>query len=55
MYVVEEESTLQAFADKHGLSIEDLMSLNYLTPPSVLIKKGQELVLPLTKSEAKAK
>jgi surface antigen len=55
VYAVEEQSTLQAFADKYQLNIDDLMSLNYLTPPSVEIQVGQELILPLTKSEAKAK
>jgi len=55
VYAVEEKSTLQAFADKYHLNINDLMSLNYLTPPSVEINIGQELVLPLTRSEAKAK
>ena len=55
MYSVQEQSTLQAFADKYSLNIDDLMSLNYLTPPSVEIHVGQELILPLTRSEAKAK
>lgn len=55
VYAVEEASTLQAFADKYNLNIDDLMNLNYLTPPSVEIQVGQELVLPLTRSEAKAK
>lgn len=55
MYSVQEQSTLQAFADKYSLNIDDLMSLNYLTPPSVEIHVGQELILPLTRSEAKGK
>lgn len=55
VYQVEKESTLQEFADKYSLSIEDLMSLNYLTPPTVKIIEGQELILPLTRNEAKAK
>ena len=55
VYSVQEQSTLQAFADKYSLNIDDLMSLNYLTPPSVEIHIGQELILPLNRSEAKAK
>ncbi len=55
VYQVAKESTLQEFADKYNISIEDLMSLNYLTPPTVKIVEGQELILPLTRNEAKAK
>lgn len=31
------------------------MSLNFLKPPSITLAIGQELILPLTRSEAKAK
>lgn len=55
VYQVQEASTLEEFAKKYELNIDDLMNLNYLTPPSVGIEPGQELILPLTKSEAKAK
>ena len=55
VYQVEKESTLEEFANAYGLNINDLMSLNYLTPPSVKIVPGQELILPLTRNEAKIK
>jgi surface antigen/LysM repeat protein len=55
VYQVEKESTLEEFANAYGLNINDLMSLNYLTPPSVKIVPGQELILPLTRNEAKLK
>lgn len=55
VYQVETESTLEDFANTYWLNINDLMSLNYLTPPSVKIVPGQELILPLTRNEAKLK
>ena len=55
VHQVTEDSTLEMFAKKYWLNTEDLMSLNYLTPPTVAIHVGQELVLPLTAAEAKNK
>lgn len=55
VYQIQEDSTLEQFAKQYDLNIDDLMNLNYLTPPSVKISVGQELILPLTRAEAKAK
>lgn len=55
VYSIEKETTLQAFADTYGINVEDLMNLNFLKPPSIVLNVWQELILPLTRSEAKAK
>jgi surface antigen/LysM repeat protein len=52
LYEVKEPSTLSEFAQKYNLSVDDLLTLNYLDNPDEQIEPGQQLFLAMSRRDA---
>jgi LysM repeat protein len=40
------------FANRYGLNVEDLMSLNYIQDETEMLQDGQEIFVPITLEKA---
>jgi len=54
IYTVRENQNIKVFANKYGLKLNDLMTLNYITDDSEMLRKGQEIFINLTEEKANA-
>ena len=54
IYTVRENQNIKVFANKYGLNLNDLMTLNYITDDSEMLRKGQEEFINLTEEKANA-
>ena len=48
LYKVRENQNIKVFANKYGLDLKDLMTLNYITDDSEILYKGQEIFINLS-------
>lgn len=55
IYQVKETQTVQEFADRYDISMEDLLTLNYFEDEMYMLNEWQEIFLPLNKIEAERK
>ncbi|MDR2416487.1 MAG: LysM peptidoglycan-binding domain-containing protein [Candidatus Peribacteria bacterium] len=54
IYTVRETQNIKVFANKYGLNLSDLMTLNYITDDTEMLQKGQEIFINLTEEKANA-
>jgi len=54
IYTVRENQNIKVFANKYGFNLSDLMTLNYITDDSEMLRKGQEIFINLTEEKANA-
>jgi LysM repeat protein len=52
IYTVRETQNIKIFANKYGLNLNDLMTLNYITDDTEMLQKGQEVFINLTEEKA---
>lgn len=52
LYSMTEQSTVKVFADKYGLNLEDLMTLNYIQDETEMLYKDQEVFLNISQEAA---
>ena len=52
LYKVRENQNIKVFANKYGLDLKDLMTLNYITDDSEILYKGQEIFINLSEEKA---
>ncbi|MDR2189916.1 MAG: LysM peptidoglycan-binding domain-containing protein [Candidatus Peribacteria bacterium] len=54
IYTVRETQNVKVFANKYGLNLSELMTLNYITDDTEMLQKGQEIFINLTEEKANA-
>jgi surface antigen len=54
IYTVRETQNIKVFANKYGLNLEDLMTLNYITDTTEILQKGQEVFINVSAEKANA-
>ena len=52
LYKVRENQNIKVFANKYGLDLKDLMTLNYITDDSEILYEGQEIFINLSEEKA---
>ena len=52
LYKVRENQNIKVFANKYGLDLKDLMTLNYITDDSEILYQGQEIFINLSEEKA---
>jgi len=52
LYKVRENQNIKVFANKYGLNLQDLMTLNYITDDSEILYEGQEIFINLSEEKA---
>ena len=52
LYKVRENQNIKVFANKYGLDLQDLMTLNYITDDSEILYEGQEIFINLSEEKA---
>ena len=52
LYKVRENQNIKVFANKYGLDLQDLMTLNYITDDSEILYQGQEIFINLSEEKA---
>jgi LysM repeat protein len=52
LYKVRETQNIKVFANKYGLNLEDLMTLNYIQDDTEMLQKGQEIFINLSEEKA---
>ncbi len=52
LYKVRENQNIKVFANKYGLNLKDLMTLNYITDESEILYQGQEIFINLSEEKA---
>jgi LysM repeat protein len=52
LYIIQEKENILVFANKYGLNLEDLMTLNYVQDETEVLQDGQELFIPIDLEEA---
>ncbi len=52
LYKVRENQNIKVFANKYGLDLKDLMTLNYITDDSEILYEGQEIFINLSEETA---
>lgn len=54
LYKVREKQNIKVFANKYGLDLQDLMTMNYITDDSEILYEGQEIFINLSEEKANA-
>ena len=52
LYKVRENQNIKVFANKYGLDLKDLMTLNYITDDSEILYQGQEIFINISEEKA---
>jgi len=52
LYKIRENQNIKVFANKYGLDLKDLMTLNYITDDSEILYQGQEIFINLSEEKA---
>lgn len=52
LYKVRETQNVKVFANKYGLNLEELMTLNYIQDDTEMLQKGQEIFINLSEEKA---
>lgn len=52
LYKIRENQNIKVFANKYGLNLEDLMTLNYITDDSEILYEWQEIFINMTQEKA---
>lgn len=54
LYKVREKQNIKVFANKYGLDLQDLMTMNYITDDSEILYEWQEIFINLSEEKANA-
>ncbi|HOQ79282.1 MAG TPA: LysM peptidoglycan-binding domain-containing protein [Candidatus Absconditabacterales bacterium] len=52
IYTIDGTQNILVFANRYGLNVEDLMSLNYIQDETEMLQDGQEIFVPITLEKA---
>ncbi len=52
IYTIDWNQNILVFANKYGLNVEDLMTLNYIQDETEILQDGQEIFVPITIEKA---